>query len=80
MGPNLPMVGPRMSVSKYQVIPHLILGIEYDYYGFRPSNIFNVTNGAGNTIVCAFCNFGQTNIQTITGRISLQAGPPSAFQ
>jgi outer membrane immunogenic protein len=65
---------------EYQVIPHLILGVEYDYYAFRPSNIFNVTNGAGNTIVCAACNFSQTNIQTIMGRISFQVGPPPAFR
>jgi hypothetical protein len=34
----------------------------------------------GCAIVCEFCNFGQTNIQTIMGRISLQAGPPPAFR
>jgi outer membrane immunogenic protein len=58
---------------EYQVIPHLIVGVEYDYYRFSPNNITNVTSGLVN---CAVCNFGSsTNIQTVVGRLSIQAGP-----
>lgn len=65
---------------EYQVIPHLIVGIEYDYYRFEPGNLGNLTNSLGNTVNCGFCNFGSsTNIQTVMARISLQAGPPPAL-
>jgi outer membrane immunogenic protein len=65
---------------EYQLMPHIILGVEYDYYRFNPTNIINVTNSAGALITCAFCNFGSsTHLQTILGRISFQAGPAPAF-
>jgi outer membrane immunogenic protein len=59
----------------YQVIPHLIVGVEYDYYRFQPGNVINVADGGGATIPCAMCNFGSTTVQTVLGKISLQAGP-----
>jgi outer membrane immunogenic protein len=66
---------------EYQVMPHIILGVEYDYYRFTPGNITNLTNSAGATIPCAFCNFGSsTNIQTVLARLSIQAGPAPAFR
>jgi outer membrane immunogenic protein len=65
---------------EYQVIPHFIVGVEYDYYQFSPSNLTNLSNNAGATIPCAFCNFGSsTNIQTIMARVSIQAGPVPSF-
>jgi outer membrane immunogenic protein len=66
---------------EYQVMPHIILGVEYDYYRFTPGNITNLTNSAGATIPCAFCNFGSsTNIQTVLARLSIQAGPVPTFR
>jgi outer membrane immunogenic protein len=66
---------------EYQIIPHLIVGVEYDYYRFSPGNITNLTNSAGAAIPCAFCNFGSsTNLQTVLARITLQAGPVPTFR
>jgi outer membrane immunogenic protein len=66
---------------EYQVMPHIILGVEYDYYRFTPGNITNLTNSAGTTVSCAFCNFGSsTNLQTVLARLSIQAGPAPAFR
>jgi outer membrane immunogenic protein len=66
---------------EYQVMPHIIVGVEYDYYRFTPGNMTNLTNSAGATIPCAFCNFGSsTNLQTVLARISLQAGPVPTFR
>jgi outer membrane immunogenic protein len=66
---------------EYQVMPHIIVGVEYDYYRFSPGNITNVTNAAGTTISCAFCNFGSsTNLQTVLARLSIQAGPAPTFR
>jgi opacity protein-like surface antigen len=85
-----PVAGVNLSTSEYangwtagagieyQVIPHLIVGVEYDYYRFSPNNITNVTSGGpfGGLVNCAACNFGSTtNIQTVVGRLSIQAGP-----
>jgi len=61
---------------EYQLMPHLIVGVEYDYYRFTPNQLTNITSGAGNVIGCGACNFGSsTNMQTLLGRISFQAGP-----
>jgi opacity protein-like surface antigen len=61
---------------EYQVIPRLIVGVEYDYYRFDPKDLMSVTNTAGVTIPCGFCNFGSsTTMQTVLARISIQAGP-----
>jgi opacity protein-like surface antigen len=64
---------------EYMVIPHLIVGVEYDYYRFQPGNIINVTNLSGNTVTCAFCNFGNTSMQTVLGKLTIQAGPPPSW-
>lgn len=66
---------------EYQVVPHLIVGIEYDYYRFAPKNITGLTDSAGVTVPCSFCNFGSsTTMQTLLARISLQAGPMPAIR
>jgi outer membrane immunogenic protein len=64
---------------EYQVIPHLIVGVEYDYYRFDPGTITNLTSNIGNAVPCGFCNFGSTSMQTVIGRVTLQAGPPPAW-
>jgi outer membrane immunogenic protein len=64
---------------EYMLIPHLIVGVEYDYYRFQPGNIINVTNLSGTSVPCAFCNFGNTSVQTVMGRLSIQAGPPPSW-
>jgi outer membrane immunogenic protein len=85
---NTGVAGPNLTASnftdgwtagagvEYQVIPHLIVGVEYDYYRFDAKNLGGVVNSAGVTIPCAFCNFGSsTTMQTVLARISIQSGP-----
>jgi outer membrane immunogenic protein len=64
---------------EYMLIPHLIVGVEYDYYRFQPGNVTNVTNLSGTVVPCAVCNFGNTTVQTVVGRLSIQAGPPPSW-
>jgi outer membrane immunogenic protein len=85
---NTTPAGPNLTASsftdgwtvgagvEYQVIPRLIVGVEYDYYRFDPKDLMGVTNTDGVTIPCAFCNFGSsTTMQTVMARVSIQAGP-----
>jgi outer membrane immunogenic protein len=60
---------------EYQLFTHFSIGVEYNYYQFDPGNISNLTNNLGAVIACAFCNFGRTNVQTITGRINIKLWP-----
>jgi outer membrane immunogenic protein len=51
------------------------IGVEYDYYSFKPGNMINLTNSGGVGIACGFCNFGnQTNVQTILARLNVRIG------
>ena len=60
--------------GEYMVWKNVSVGVEYDYYEFRPPNITSIFNTGGVLIPCAFCNFGTTSIQTVTGRINLKFG------
>jgi len=64
---------------EYQIVPHLIVGVEYDYYKFAPGNLTNISDSTGTAIACSFCNFGSSvTLQTVMARLSYQAGPPPA--
>lgn len=60
---------------EYMFFTHFSIGIEYNYYQFSPGNIANLTNNVDAVVPCAFCDFGRTNIQTITGRINIKLWP-----
>lgn len=55
---------------EYLLTRNLGLGIEYDFYGFRAGNILNLANSGGIVLPCGFCNFGNTNVQTLTARLN----------
>jgi outer membrane immunogenic protein len=56
---------------EYAITQNLSVGVEYDYYGFsNPGNIVNVANSGGVVVPCAFCNFSDTHIQTVTARLN----------
>jgi outer membrane immunogenic protein len=60
---------------EYQFFTHFSVAVEYNYYKFDVSNINNLTNNLGVNIPCAFCSFGHTDVQTITGRINMKLWP-----
>jgi outer membrane immunogenic protein len=60
---------------EYMLYTHFSIGVEYNYYQFNPGNIGPLPNSLGATIACAFCDFGRTNVQTITGRINIKLWP-----
>jgi outer membrane immunogenic protein len=60
---------------EYMLYTHFSVGVEYNYYQFEPGNIANLTNSLGAAIPCAFCGFGRTDVQTITGRINIKLWP-----
>lgn len=57
---------------EYLVNDIVSLGVQYNYYQFSASNITNLINSGGNTIGCAFCNFGTTNVQTATATLNFK--------
>jgi len=59
---------------EYKIFTHFSLAFEYDYYQFNPSAISG-TNTLGATFACAFCDFGATKIQAVTGRINIKLWP-----
>jgi len=60
---------------EYMLFTHFSVGVEYNYYQFDPGNITGLANNLGAVIPCAFCNFGRTDVQTITGRINIKLWP-----
>jgi outer membrane immunogenic protein len=65
---------------EYLVLPNVSVGVEYNYYQFSVGNITNLANSGGVVIGCAFCNFGNPNVQTVTARfnVKLWDGAPYA--
>src|SRR5580692_1686193 len=59
---------------EYMLPSGFSLGVEYDYYRFRPGNMVNMTNTVGTGIACGFCNFGNVNVQTIMARLTVRIG------
>jgi outer membrane immunogenic protein len=59
---------------EYMLPSGFSLGLEYDYYRFRPGNMINMTNTAGVGIPCGFCNMGNLNVQTILARLTVRIG------
>ena len=59
---------------EYMLPSGFSLGIEYDYYRFRPGNMINMTDSAGVGVACGFCNMGNANIQTVLARLSVRIG------
>ncbi len=57
---------------EYMILQNVSVGVEYDYYRFNPSNMLGLVNTGGITIGCSFCNFGNTNVQTLTGRLNFK--------
>lgn len=55
----------------YGVNEWLDVGIEYNHYGFRHSDITNLANSGGNVIACAFCGIRQ-DVDTITARLDVR--------
>ena len=60
---------------EYMLFTHFSFGVEYNYYQFNIANMSAGPNTLGATIACPFCDFGKTNIQTITGRINIKLWP-----
>jgi outer membrane immunogenic protein len=55
---------------EYAFTQNFSFGVEYDYYAFQPKNVVNLANSGGVVIGCAFCNFSNTNVQTVTARLN----------
>jgi outer membrane immunogenic protein len=60
---------------EYMLFTHFSVGLEYNYYQFNVSNIGPMPNTLGMSVGCPFCDFGKTNIQTISGRINIKLWP-----
>ena len=60
---------------EYMLFSHLSLGLEYKYYQFSNSNISNLMDNAGTVVSCAFCSFGTTSAQSVTGRLNIKLWP-----
>lgn len=56
----------------YMLLPMASIGVQYNYYQFNPGNIVNVKNSGGVLISCAFCNFGNTSVQTVTATLNFK--------
>jgi outer membrane immunogenic protein len=59
---------------EYMLPSGFSLGLEYDYYRFRPGNMINMTNTAGVGVPCGFCNMGNLNVQTVLARLTVRIG------
>jgi outer membrane immunogenic protein len=60
---------------EYMLFTHFSIGLEYNYYQFNPGNIGPMPNTLGVNVACPFCDFGKTNIQTVSGRINIKLWP-----
>jgi outer membrane immunogenic protein len=60
---------------EYMLFTHFSIGVEYNYYQFDVGNMGAGPNTLGTNIACPFCDFGRTNVQTITGRINIKLWP-----
>jgi outer membrane immunogenic protein len=60
---------------EYELFTHFNIGFEYNYYQFNVGNMTAGPNTLGAVIPCPFCDFGRTNVQTITGRINIKLWP-----
>ncbi len=60
---------------EYLLWTHVSIGVEYDYYRFNIGNYTNLLSNAGGVVGCAFCNFGRSDVQTITARLNVKLWP-----
>jgi outer membrane immunogenic protein len=60
---------------EYMLWTHVSIGVEYDYYRFNIGNYTNLLSNAGGVVACAFCNFGRSDVQTITARLNVKLWP-----
>jgi outer membrane immunogenic protein len=60
---------------EYLLYTHVSIGVEYDYYRFNIGNYTNLASNGGPAVACAFCNFGRSDVQTITARLNVKLWP-----
>jgi outer membrane immunogenic protein len=60
---------------EYLLWTHVSIGVEYDYYRFNIGNYTGLLTNAGAVVGCAFCNFGRSDVQTITARLNVKLWP-----
>jgi outer membrane immunogenic protein len=60
---------------EYLLWTHVSIGVEYDYYRFNIGNYTNILTNQGALVGCSFCNFGKSDVQTITARLNVKLWP-----
>jgi outer membrane immunogenic protein len=60
---------------EYALPSGFTVGIEYNYFGFKPGQGLANTGGGVLAGPCVACNFTNTNVQTIMARLNVRVGP-----